>query len=609
MQKTGLKTFVFSFIVSLFMILGINGVILRDRSSAKDNLKIPSKNIVLFLKEEARAHPSNPKPSLRKIALTVAPKAKTSPLKKDEPAIASAPAKAPEIIMAAQMDEEISKDLIPIDISISQDDNGPPKKENERPAVKIVQEIKAPAPKKITKETPQVVYQEEKTVFKKPQILKNEANMPLPLIPLDIAQKETAKPMIVAKTEQSQKTTPKPQIKQKTGKEMILAFNQDAIIPKRPVAKAPLKDGKDEIELLIPLEKSAEFKKIAANIVNGAQEGQVALADASVPIRSMGKIPESRQDDTSVQPAKTKKWEQMSGRPNVEENPWVVAKGNKNAKNAMVLKEDYFKNDTKDIKKLMDRGNAEPQDGEIQVAEETVKNLLIPIPEDILNDQNLTPQLVSSNSNSELKKEKEIEAKIEDEEKENRISTSEKLKQNVVNKSSPKQRNEKDGILNSLTSIFSAPTNVQKTAEKATDDGEEEEGFLDGLKKKIAAPRLSGKILPTEIRLSFQPNRAEISGQTLRWIQAFGTKVNEDPNAALEIRIDGTSSMELQQKRLNLLHNILTNKGVEYSKINTVFTQREPNSFIIRTIKITNNNNAGNMNKNKVSAPGNYMQW
>lgn len=67
--------------------------------------------------------------------------------------------------------------------------------------------------------------------------------------------------------------------------------------------------------------------------------------------------------------------------------------------------------------------------------------------------------------------------------------------------------------------------------------------------------------------------------------------------------------MELQQKRLNLLHNILTNKGVEYSKINTVFTNREPNSFIIRTITRNNINTEttkGRMNKPRESY---YLQW
>ena len=109
------------------------------------------------------------------------------------------------------------------------------------------------------------------------------------------------------------------------------------------------------------------------------------------------------------------------------------------------------------------------------------------------------------------------------------------------------------------------------------------------------------------MRLAFQPNRAEISGTTLKWIHAFANKVNSDRSVILEIRIDGTSSYSLQQKRLNLLHNILTNKGVDYRKINTVFTTREPNSFIIRTVRI-NSNIDGDRNENGDQAAY-YQAW
>jgi hypothetical protein len=54
---------------------------------------------------------------------------------------------------------------------------------------------------------------------------------------------------------------------------------------------------------------------------------------------------------------------------------------------------------------------------------------------------------------------------------------------------------------------------------------------------------------------------------------------------AIEIRIDRSASYELQQKRLKLLYKILANNGVEYQKINIIFTDREPNSFIIRNVR------------------------
>ena len=75
--------------------------------------------------------------------------------------------------------------------------------------------------------------------------------------------------------------------------------------------------------------------------------------------------------------------------------------------------------------------------------------------------------------------------------------------------------------------------------------------------------------------------------------------------------MDGTSSMALQQKRLNMLYNILLNKGAEYSKINTVFTSREPNSFVLRTLNRNNivGGNANEGRKNNRLSQGGYIQW
>ena len=166
-------------------------------------------------------------------------------------------------------------------------------------------------------------------------------------------------------------------------------------------------------------------------------------------------------------------------------------------------------------------------------------------------------------------------------------------------------KNSKSGIMNALNSIFSR--SVKPTAdakEKAIAKAQAKRS----VKKRIAKNR-PVSIMPTEIRLSFQPNRAEISGQTLRWVQAFATKAAETPSMTLEIRIDGTSATELQQRRLNLLYNILTNKGVEYSKINTVFTSREPNSFILRTTNIDNTNKGETAGKNNNHRTKEYIQW
>lgn len=201
-------------------------------------------------------------------------------------------------------------------------------------------------------------------------------------------------------------------------------------------------------------------------------------------------------------------------------------------------------------------------------------------PREILNDPNLTPQLVAS------EQDKEIEQQLI--EQENLHSEKQTLlpKQQVQDTSKTQDK----GLLKSITSIFSKDENKQVSDDDtSTPNGSFIDKFISKGKKKST----QDKILPTEIRLAFQPNRAEISGVTLKWLQAFANKTIEDSSAGLEIRIDGGSSYQLQQKRLNLLHNILTNNGVNYRKIKTVFTTREPNSFIIRTIRLNNDTNGG----------------
>ena len=225
------------------------------------------------------------------------------------------------------------------------------------------------------------------------------------------------------------------------------------------------------------------------------------------------------------------------------------------------------------------------EDNQVQTAE-MVKNILIPIPEDILNDKNLTPQLVSPKKSLDRKNTEPEEETVAEEEK-------------------------SGGLFKSLASMFSGSDSNESdevTTDEETTEKPKKAKKRKGLFSAFGGDKTPTKILPAEMRLSFQPGRAEISGTTLRWIQAFANKVIEDPNVILEVRIDRTSSFELQQKRLNLLHNILTNKGVDYGKINTVFTSREPNSFIIRTLRINENVN-NDMPENNKRQSLYYQSW
>ena len=231
---------------------------------------------------------------------------------------------------------------------------------------------------------------------------------------------------------------------------------------------------------------------------------------------------------------------------------------------------------------------------ETKVAYQMVPNLLIPIPDDIANDPNLTPQLSYSPDDKPAKKEevKEPEAADTDE---NNLNEDEK----------------KTGLFKSITSWFAGNKDKNKDettqTEMSQSSGQTKSTFdFFGVGNKFPGQSKPAKILPAELRLSFQPNRAEISGQTLRWIHAFADNARDNDDLYIEIRIDGTSSFALQKKRLNLLSTILANRGVDYRKINIVFTSREPNSFIIRNIRF---NNKEEVVVNKDNDNSYYRPW
>ena len=342
-----------------------------------------------------------------------------------------------------------------------------------------------------------------------------------------------------------------------------------------------LVDNTQEDLPLIPLEFEKKHTPEKIEIANKAPDNQIAMADAN-----NIKFDDIAVDQTASLPStSSKEWYQMSDKI-VEDSPWVVAKGTRNPKNNHVLEEQFYKglNESEISAALGKPQKLAEDDKEYQVAE-MVKNILIPIPEDILNDKNLTPQLVSPKKNK-----KSAEENIEEP-----LPSSEK-------------NSESKGILKSITSIFSSSDNNTKTDNGDEAEDTEEPSKHRGLFSVFGKEKSSAKILPAEMRLSFQPGRAEISGTTLRWIQAFANKVIEDANVILEIRIDRTSSFELQQKRLNLLYSILTNKGVSYDKINTVFTSREPNSFIIRTLRI-NEHIDNTTQKNRANPSLYYQSW
>lgn len=575
MPKTGLKTFVYSFSVSLFAIFAANGIYWHNRPSASSEIKIPSKNIMLFLKNGS-ANPSNLSAPVKKIALSVLPEIKR---RQESAGFETA---EEEIIMA----DNFEMPEIPLEIELPRFDAPVRTAENAAPKPHQTQpeEVRKPEKIVIPLQVPDAAGIEQPKAESLPKPAESGA----------IARDESPEP---------QNTITREPVRP------IFADNGkpagDAI-KKRPGNSKPRSDKlllaqADEPIPLLLLEKSGDMpaqNRRKVRIGSPDELNQVALADKSVPIHSMEKQIQAKAPDKSAPPPPA--WESMADKSPAEGSPWLVAKADGALKNSRMADESYYRKEDAEIKKALNPGGQ--SSAGVKVAAETVKNLLIPIPEDILNDENLTPQLSYSPAGKSEATEK---AGTED----SAANAPQPAATQTAQKTQPtadSQENEKNKLLSSLNSIFSADSKIKEEKKPA-----EKKSILSEVRQKFQKKKSSrvGKIMPTEMRLSFQPNRAEISGQTLRWIQAFAAKAAEDNNMAIEIRIDGTSAMDLQQKRLNLLHNILTNKGVEYSKINTVFTQREPNSFIIKTITRNNSNQKGsNGNLNK-AANGYYQQW
>lgn len=565
MQKTAIKAFVYSFSVSLFAIMTANRFLCYDAPSTEP-LIINKKNIVLFLKNSTPV-----KSPVKKIALSTLPKLEIS----DN----STPQPETEVILASTPEEW----EFPLEIA--------PTPTNYAPEMMAAVLYAPDKPLKQQEIDAEVIYNPE-----------------VPKSAMTLAASQTT-PKLEAIYSPDKTTISKEQDESTTSK---------AALPQNIVDRP---DKKDDTLAIARAEMLGSFPLQQSNkpaIAPGAKIGDpselnhIAMSTSDVPVESLEKSLNDKADESKTD---AHDWQQLS------DSPWVVAKSN-GGKNQLA-KQEFADKSSEEISAALNTSTARP---EVKVASETVKNLIIPIPKDIMQDENLTPKLAYPSTSEDAKKEKVIDARIKQQEKlskaeekelllplEDEIELDPPTNQNAEQSTKPnsdntakitaEDGNKKGGIVSALSSIFAKSA---KQIDEAKERAKAKAKLKRSIKKKIAQNKPIS-IMPTEIRLSFQPNRAEISGQTLRWVQAFASKAAETPGMTLEIRIDGTSATDLQQRRLNLLHNILTNKGVEYSKINTVFTSREPNSFILRTI--SRDDRGGTTEKTNNQTTVQHIQW
>ena len=265
-----------------------------------------------------------------------------------------------------------------------------------------------------------------------------------------------------------------------------------------------------------------------------------------------------------------------------DNSPWVITKGSQFIDNKNLIEENNLKKNL-----ISDNFIQTTQDDEFvsyKVAEKIKQSILFPIPDEILNDENLTPTFIKKkNSTTKTKtstttQKKKEETKAKDENK--------GILTNITSWLKDDKKEEVKQKTKTMPSYSSNETPKEKATEQATNNtNREKDNFVTFYQtlQDTTSKLEKEKILPSELKLSFRPERAEISGQTLRWIKAFSEKTT-DSKTFLQVRIDASAPLELQKKRLNLLYSIFMNNGVDLDKIDTVFSLTEPNTFIIRIL-------------------------
>ena len=351
MRKKTLKIFVNSFVVSLFTIWAVNGLFAVPEKRRNAEISIPDKNIALFFQHEAPTVNYSASTPVQAFSLA---------------ALAPKPAER-EIFIDKNLfvfDDEVEG----IRINSIEDAADIPLEHSA--AASVFDPVK-----NMTESN------DSQPVAKRPAVVADAAPQPA-----------TVADNVFAEEAGTNQTEPAAE-RQNTEKPA------ETIRPQLLAATLPQQADNEAIPL--------EFGNGAAEkveIASKAPDNQIAMADG-------GKlnIDKIAVEQTAEAPkAAPREWHEMSEKDTAgnADNPWVVAKGTRNPKNNHVLDEEFYKGMSEsEINAALNAPEKIAEDGkEVQVAE-MVKNILIPIPEDIMNDKNLTPQLVSPKKNKKQENE------------------------------------------------------------------------------------------------------------------------------------------------------------------------------------------------------------
>ena len=105
-------------------------------------------------------------------------------------------------------------------------------------------------------------------------------------------------------------------------------------------------------------------------------------------------------------------------------------------------------------------------------------------------------------------------------------------------------------------------------------------------------------IMPMDLKVSFYPNAADFSGQTIKGLKVFTHKALQDPRYVIEVRLSNENLL-LQQKRLFVIQKILANSGLSSHQLVVDYVKRPKDSLVLRMVKKEPNTGVHSRTKKK----------
>ena len=93
------------------------------------------------------------------------------------------------------------------------------------------------------------------------------------------------------------------------------------------------------------------------------------------------------------------------------------------------------------------------------------------------------------------------------------------------------------------------------------------------------------KTIPQEMKLNSLPGSVDISTQSFKWIKAFSYAPKQAMQKAVEVRMSA-KDIDLQSRRFALIKGALLSNGLSPRQIRFVMTDRDPDTIVLRTITL-----------------------